>query len=52
MACQIIKEHLDKIPSDSRALIGFLTFNKSVNFFNLRVSAFYARKSFLMDLFQ
>ena len=28
------------MPGDSRALIGFLTFNKSVNFYNLRVSMF------------
>lgn len=41
MACQLIKENLDKIPGDSRALIGFLTFNKSVNFYNLRVSMSY-----------
>ena len=40
MACEIIKNNLDKMPGDSRALIGFLTFNKSVNFYNLRVSMF------------
>ena len=40
MACELIKDNLDKIPGDSRALIGFLTFNKSVNFYNLRVSIF------------
>ncbi|CAB4001484.1 transport Sec24B, partial [Paramuricea clavata] len=36
MACELIKDNLDKMPGDSRALIGFLTFNKSVNFYNLR----------------
>ena len=36
MACQIIKDNLDKMPGDSRTLIGFLTFSKSVNFYNLR----------------
>jgi protein transport protein SEC24 len=41
MACELIKDNLDKIPGDSRALIGFLTFNKSVNFYNLRVSTVY-----------
>ena len=40
MACEIIKDNLDKMPGDARALIGFLTFNKSVNFYNLRVSIF------------
>lgn len=41
MACGIIKDNLDKMPGDSRALIGFLTFSKSVNFYNLRVSVLY-----------
>ena len=35
--CQLIKENLDKMPGDSRTMIGFITFNSTVHFYNLKV---------------
>ena len=37
--CETIIENLDKIPGDSRAQIGFITYNSSVHFYNLSDSS-------------
>lgn len=33
--CEVMSEELEKIPGDSRTLIGFITYNSSVHFYNL-----------------
>ena len=41
--CRNLKENLDRVPGDSRTTIGFMTFNSSIHFYDLRVSlALYA----------
>eukprot|EP00112_Aurelia_sp_Birch-Aquarium-sp1_P005276 Seg1598.10 transcript_id=Seg1598.10/GoldUCD/mRNA.D3Y31 product="Protein transport protein Sec24B" protein_id=Seg1598.10/GoldUCD/D3Y31 len=36
--CRILKENIDNLPGDSRTLIGFLTFNSSINFYSLKAN--------------
>ena len=33
--CEVLSEEIDKIPGDSRTMIGFITYNSSVHFYNL-----------------
>lgn len=33
--CEVLADELDKLPGDSRALIGFISYNSSVHFYNL-----------------
>eukprot|EP00794_Sanderia_malayensis_P007166 gene7166-7972_t len=35
-ACRIMKENINNLPGDSRQMIGFITFNGSIHFYNLR----------------
>ena len=35
--CETIANSLDKLPGDSRTMIGFITFNSSVHFYSLKV---------------
>ncbi|EDV21562.1 uncharacterized protein TRIADDRAFT_29956, partial [Trichoplax adhaerens] len=37
-ACRIMKEELDKLPGDSRTMIGIIAFDSSIHFFNLKPS--------------
>ncbi|KAM6429596.1 protein transport protein Sec24B isoform 1-T1 [Rhynochetos jubatus] len=36
IVCQSLLEHLDKLPGDSRTRIGFITFDSTVQFYNLQ----------------
>jgi len=33
--CEVLAAEIDKLPGDSRTLIGFITYNSSVHFYNL-----------------
>ncbi|XP_067928230.1 protein transport protein Sec24A-like isoform X2 [Watersipora subatra] len=33
--CEVLAEELDKLPGDSRTLVGFISYNSSVHFYNL-----------------
>jgi len=33
--CEVLAEDLDKLPGDSRTMVGFITYNSSVHFYNL-----------------
>ena len=33
--CEILSDELDKLPGDSRTMVGFISYNSSVHFYNL-----------------
>ena len=35
MLCQTILDELDRIPGDARTMIGFITFDRTIHFYNL-----------------
>lgn len=49
-ACKIIGECLDKLPGDSRTMIGFVTFNSSVHFYSLKASQSQPQMFLVSDL--
>ncbi|EDO29943.1 predicted protein, partial [Nematostella vectensis] len=36
VACKLLKENLEKLPGDSRTLVGFLSFDSTVHFYSLK----------------
>ena len=36
--CQTLLAHINKLPGDGRTMVGFLTFDHTLNFYNLKVS--------------
>ncbi|XP_077999051.1 protein transport protein Sec24A-like [Glandiceps talaboti] len=36
VACQVLMEELDKLPGDARTMIGFVTFDSTLHFYNLQ----------------
>ena len=37
MTCRLLLDHLHKLPGDGRTMVGFLTVDSSLHFYNLKV---------------
>ncbi|KAK3696689.1 hypothetical protein QZH41_013042 [Actinostola sp. cb2023] len=48
--CKLLKENLDKLPGDSRTLIGFITFDSKINFYSLRPKSTQPQMLIVSDL--